>query len=71
MANNKRVRCQSGIMGWQGRLRDQYTSIEPFRCYAEMYGLHLRLGFKSVEEAWETNPLIQGSIDPSDYSRVK
>jgi len=65
------VTCKSGLRGWQSRLRDNYeNSYECWYTYAEMFGLHTRLGFKSIRAAWEANPLIQGSVEPSDFQRV-
>jgi len=57
---------------WQARLRDNYDNdIEQWRAYAEVYGLHTRLGFETIEEAWEANPLIQGSVHPADFKIVE
>ncbi len=54
------------------RLRDNYDNdFEKFDAYAEMYGLHTRLGFETTEEAWEANPMIQGSVIPEDFRVVK
>lgn len=55
---------------WQDRLQNVYDSVEDFRQWDEMYGLKERLGFPSVEEAWEANPMIQGSTKPADFKRV-
>lgn len=67
----KRVKCKSGIMGYQCKLQDNYNSLEEFEAYSETYGLHKKLGFKSAEKAWIANPTIQGSTNPSDYRKVK
>lgn len=67
----KRVKCKSGITGWQGKLRDQYNDKEEFLVWSEMYGIHKRLGYKSAETAWRANPTVQGSVIPSDYRKVK
>jgi hypothetical protein len=69
--NPKRVRCQSGIEGYQCRLQENYHDFEQFEAYAEMYGLHTRLGYKTIKGAWKSNPVIQGSTIPSDFRRVK
>ena len=55
---------------WRGKLRKQYTDFEEFQDYSEMYGLHERLGFESAKAAWDANPRIQGSTNPSDYRIV-
>jgi hypothetical protein len=68
MRNN--VRCRSGLKGWQGRLREVYSDYEEFRGYAESYGLHLSLGYKTPENAWRANPVVQGSVSPGDYCKV-
>jgi hypothetical protein len=57
-------------MGWRAKLRSQYESFDDFKLYSETYDLHGRLGFYTPEEAWEANPLVQGSVKPSDYRRV-
>jgi hypothetical protein len=66
----KQVKCKSGLTGWQCRLQKNYTSFEEFKAYSETYGIHQRLGFKSAEEAWDKNPTIQGSTEPSDLCVV-
>jgi hypothetical protein len=67
----KQVKCKSGLTGWQCRLRKNYNnSFEQFKAYAEMYGLHTRLGFKTIVGAWKSNPVIRGSVIPSDFQRV-
>lgn len=59
------------IFEWKGRLKKQYKDFAEFEHYDEIYGLAKRLGFKSAKEAWQKNPLIQGSTDPNDYKVVK
>lgn len=66
----KRVICKSGIEGWQCRLQKNYSSFEDFEYYAELRGLHTRLGYNTPIEAWEANPQIRGSINPDDYCKV-
>lgn len=66
------VICQSGRKGWQQPLHEVYDhDFDQFRAYCESYGIHQRLGFKTPSQAWKANPLIQGSIDPSDLQVVK
>jgi hypothetical protein len=62
----KRVKCKSGIEGWQDKLQNVYSSFEEFEAYSDMYGIALRIGFISTKNAWDANPTIQGSTDPSD-----
>ena len=71
MKKAKRVKCDSGLWGWQCRLRDNYSSLEEFEMYAETYGIAERLGYKTARNAWSVNPLIQGSVEPSDFRKVK
>lgn len=66
----KRVKCKSGIEGWQCRLQENYTDFTEFQIYAELWLLHLRLSYKTIRGAWRANPLIQGSVNPSDFRRV-
>lgn len=66
----KTVRCRSGLRGWQGRLRSVYNSFSDFADWCFAYNNHVRLGFTSPQEAWEANPIIQGSVNPVDYRRV-
>lgn len=70
MTETPRVICDSGIEGWQCRLRENYTSYTDFVVYSETYGLHARLGFDCPEDAWRENPLVQGSSCPDDFRRV-
>jgi len=67
----KRVKCKSGITGWQGRLQKQYDSFEQFKAYASMYDIHKRLGFRSMKSAWEANPIIRESVIPEDLEVVR
>ena len=67
----RQVKCKSGIRGWQGKLQKVYDSFEEFVIYCELYSIHKRIGFRSMKNAWDKNPIIQGSTDPSDLRRVK
>lgn len=67
----KHVRCKSGNWGWQCHLQDNYANFEEFKSYAETRYLHTRLGFKTIAGAWRSNPLVQGSVIPSDFCRIK
>ncbi len=66
----KRVKCKSGIEGWQDKLQNVYDSWENFNDFASTWGIHKRLGYHSAKDAWEVNPTIQGSTDPSDLCVV-
>ena len=52
---------------WKGPLQSEYSSFEEFKGYSDNYGLAERLGFASAEEAWEANPVVEGSVNPEDY----
>jgi hypothetical protein len=67
----KQVKCKSGITGWQARLRKVYANFEEFVSYCEIRNLHIRLGYKSPSSAWKWNPIVMGSVNPSDYQKVK
>lgn len=62
--------CQSGLRGWQVKLRDNYGSKRRFKMWDAFCHIHERLGYKSAEEAWRENPTIQGSVEPSDLCRL-
>lgn len=67
----KQVRCKSGLIGWQTRLRASYDdNPDSWKWYNEHYGLAARLGYGSAQAAWEANPLIEGSVLPSDFRVV-
>lgn len=61
----------SGVEGWQNRLRNVYDSFDEFASFSDIYGLAHRLGYESAEEAWEANPIVRGSVNPSDYGVVE
>lgn len=66
-----KVVCESGIRGWRDYLQANYEDQELWIMYSETYGLAHRLGYESAEEAWDDNPLIEGSVIPSDFRVVK
>lgn len=68
MKNN--VRCKSGLKGWQCKLQENYNSFAGFKEFCRTYNIHKRLGYKTMKAAWESNPTIQGSTEPSDLSVV-
>jgi len=67
----KRVKCESGTIGWQDKLQNVYTNLDEFRSFCEVFALYKRLGFYSAKDAWEANPTIQGSTNPDDFRVVK
>lgn len=56
---------------WKSRLRDNYASLDEWKAYSDIYNLASRLGYDSDEAAWADNPMIQGSVNPSDFKVVK
>lgn len=66
----KRVKCESGVTGWQARVQEIYDSLSEFKSYSDMYGIARRLGYSTASACWRANPVIQGSINPSDLKKV-
>ena len=66
----KNLKCRSGLEGTQSRLRDGYASYEEWENWSEMYGLHIRLGYKSPKTAWRFNPIVQSSVNPADFCKI-
>lgn len=66
----KTIKTKSGITGYRCRLQENYSSFREFENYSEIYGLHIRLGYKSAKTAWAKNPTIEGSTNPSDYRKI-
>jgi len=61
-------RLPSGALGWKDRLRSVYDNDrEQWEAFDQIYGLAERLGFDSVDDAWDANPLICGGTNPSDF----
>jgi hypothetical protein len=66
----KRVICDSGLAGYQGFLQDNYGNYEQYLTYTTIYGVHTRLGYDTPLAAWKANPIIRGSVEPSDFRKV-
>ncbi len=66
-----KVRCKSGLMGERHRIQLVYDDYSEFKWYAETYKLHVKLGYKTIRGAWVANPIIEHSVEPSDYRAVK
>jgi hypothetical protein len=67
----KQVTLKSGRKGWQGFLRENYESIAEFQNTSEAYDLHGRLGYTTPAQAWDANPIVQGSTNPTDFAKVQ
>ena len=65
------VICKSGIRGWEAKLQKVYIDFNEFEIWNATYHIAKRLGYKSARSAWESNPTVRGSIDPSDLERGK
>lgn len=66
----KSVKCDSGLMGWQCNLQENYCCYYEFENYTLMFNLHTKLGYRDPSDCWDDNPVIQGSVNPSDYKKV-
>ena len=67
----KQIICKSGIRGWQAKLHSLYQNEKEWVEYCSVYHLHKRLGYKTPENAWKSNPTIRGSVNASDYCKVR
>ena len=66
-----RVRCRSGLPGWRTRLQVNYSDFEEFWGYDSAHGIAQRLGYASPAAAWDANPVIEGSVNPADFRKVR
>ena len=67
----KFIDCASGVRGWQARLHSVYDSLAEFQAYDEIYGQAQRFGYDSAVACWRDNPVIEGSVNPSDLRKSK
>ena len=67
----KAVQCKSGLRGWRERLRKVYGTFEEFCGWDHVYDTAKRLGYKSPQTAWRYNPMIEGSVLPRDFRKVR
>lgn len=65
-----RTVCRSGKVGWTQRLQDRYPGPAAFTARDEICRLAESLGYPDGDTAWQDNPQIRGSTDPSDYQRL-
>jgi len=56
---------------WKQRVRKVYESLEDLIAWDEIYSICTRLGYSSCEELWDENPILCGSVNPSDFSVYK
>lgn len=60
----------TGLTGWRNNLQNIYRDFREFKSCCDIYGLHERLGYRNPKEAWDANPVIEGTVDPQDYRNV-
>jgi hypothetical protein len=72
-AMKKKKKAHEAVLKeWKGKLRTSYDNdIEDFKNYDESYGIAKRLGFASVEAAWEANPTIHVGTNLDDLYVIK
>lgn len=68
--------CDSGLKGWRDFLCNTYSDFESFLSYNATHGVGRLTGLDDPDEddlleLWERNPLIQGSVEPSDFRVCK
>ena len=67
----KIVKCDSGEIGVQQKLRTIYDDYQDFLVYDKMFNIAKRLGYDNPKKLWDDNPLVQGSSNPSDFKIAK
>lgn len=55
---------------WKARVQSTYESLKELRQYNRVYAVAKRCGYRSAKAMWEANPVIGGSVDPSDFGKV-
>ena len=68
--SKKVVKCDSGEIGIQSRLREIYDNYDEFLVFNKMYNITERLGYNTPKSLWEDNPIVQGSSNPKDFKIV-
>jgi hypothetical protein len=56
---------------WKMRVQKVYQSLEELIAYDEIRAIADRCGYGSCESLWNDNPMIQGSVNPSDFGLAK
>jgi hypothetical protein len=67
----RHVRCLSGVRGERYFLHEGWDSLQDYKQYDSLYRLSKRLGFKKAKEVWNLNPVVESSVNPSDFRLVK
>jgi hypothetical protein len=55
---------------WKDKVRDVYGSLEELQSYDRHYSIAKRCGYSDCQSLWEANPVICGSVNPSDFGRA-
>ena len=63
------VICKSGLSGWRNHIQENYSCFEHFEACCDAYGIHTRLGYKTIKGCWRANPLCEGSVLPEDFRK--
>lgn len=56
---------------WNSRVRKLYGTFQTLQSYDSAYGIAQRLGFPTCSSLWKDNPVIQGSVHPSDLKVLR
>lgn len=62
---------RSGNAACRKRLQGLYAEWVAWKFHAEMHQLHKKLGYDTIKEAWDANPIVEASQDPKDFCRIK
>jgi len=52
---------------WIGKLQESYANFQDYLSFDRMYSLTERMGYIDPIVVWELNPIIGGSVNPSDF----
>lgn len=55
---------------WKARVQDTYDSVTELAAFNACYNVAQRCGYVTAQEMWDANPVIGGSVDPSDFGKV-
>lgn len=65
------IRGKSGLKMWTSRVRKLYATLEECEAYCSAYGIADRLGYPDARALWDANPVIGGSVIPSDLKVIR
>jgi len=55
---------------WFATVQNSYASLEELMAYDSNWYIASRAGFSTIEELWDKNPIIGGSVNPADFGIV-